>query len=141
MAVEYANRESQISWREFLLQLKARGLTGVQVVVSDAPPGLKAAIQELLPEVWWRQCYVHFLRNALDYLPRKADDDCLQELHWMYERRNVEEARRGLETMAGEVERQVSEALRVGGDEHRREVDVLPAAAGAPQTFEKHESA
>jgi putative transposase len=37
-----------------------------------------------------------FLRNALDYLPRKADDDCLQELRWMYERRNVEEARRDL---------------------------------------------
>ena len=36
------------------------------------------------------------LRNALDYLPRKADDDCLQELRWMYERRNIEEARRDL---------------------------------------------
>ena len=34
--------------------------------------------------------------NALDHLPRKADDDCLQELRWMYERRNVDEARRDL---------------------------------------------
>src|SRR3954451_20348035 len=39
---------------------------------------------------------VHFLRNALDYLPRKADDDCLQELRWLYDRRSVEEARRDL---------------------------------------------
>jgi putative transposase len=39
---------------------------------------------------------VHFLRNALDYLPRKANDDCLTELRWFYERRNVEEARRDL---------------------------------------------
>jgi putative transposase len=96
LAVEYANRESQSSWREFLLQLKARGLNGVQLVVSDDHPGLKAAIREVLPGVWWQRCYVHFLRNALDYLPRKADDDCLQELRWMYERRNVEEARRDL---------------------------------------------
>jgi putative transposase len=96
LAVEYANRESQSSWREFLLQLKARGLNGVQFVVSDDHPGLKAAIREVLPGVWWQRCYVHFLRNALDYLPRKADDDCLQELRWMYERRNVEEARRDL---------------------------------------------
>jgi len=96
LAVEYANRESQSSWRDFLLQLKERGLTGVQFVVSDDHPGLKAAIREALPEVWWQRCYVHFLRNALDYLPRKADDDCLQELRWMYERRNVEEARRDL---------------------------------------------
>jgi putative transposase len=96
LAVEYANRESRGSWREFLLQLKARGLNGVQFVVSDDHPGLKAAIREVLPGVWWQRCYVHFLRNALDYLPRKADDDCLQELRWMYERRNVDEARRDL---------------------------------------------
>jgi len=96
LAVEYANRESQGSWREFLLQLKERGLHGVQFVVSDDHPGLKAAIREVLPGVWWQRCYVHFLRNALDYLPRKADDDCLQELRWMYERRDVEEARRDL---------------------------------------------
>lgn len=96
LAVEYANRESQSSWREFLLQLQGRGLNGVQFVVSDDHPGLKAAIREVLPGVWWQRCYVHFLRNALDYLPRKADDDCLQELRWMYERRDVEEARRDL---------------------------------------------
>ena len=96
LAVEYANRESQSSWREFLVQRKERALRGVQFVVSDDHPGLKAAIREVLPGVWWQRCYVHFLRNALDYLPRKADDDCLQELRWMYERRNVEEARRDL---------------------------------------------
>jgi transposase-like protein len=43
LAVEYANRESQRSWREFLLQLQARGLNGVQFVVSDDHPGLQAA--------------------------------------------------------------------------------------------------
>ena len=96
LAVEYANRESQSSWRDFLVQLTERGLHGVQFVVSDDHPGLKAALREVLPGAWWQRCYVHFLRNALDYLPRKADDDCLQELRWMYERRNVEEARRDL---------------------------------------------
>jgi transposase-like protein len=96
LAIEYANRESQSSWQDFLVQLKARGLHDVLFVVSDDHPGLKAAIREVLPAAWWQRCYVHFLRNALDYLPRKADDDCLQELRWMYERRNVEEARRDL---------------------------------------------
>lgn len=96
LAVEYANRESQSSWKEFLRHLQERGLKGVHFVVSDDHPGLKTAIGEVLPGVWWQRCYVHFLRNALDYLPRKADDDCLQELRWMYERRNVDEARRDL---------------------------------------------
>ena len=96
LAVEYANRESQSSWREFLIQLKERGLNGVQLIVSDDHPGLKAAVREVCPGVWWQRCYVHFLRNALDYLPRKADADCLQELRWMYERRDGDEARRDL---------------------------------------------
>ena len=36
---------------------------------------------------------VHFLRNALDHLPRKGDVECLQELRWMYDRRSLKEAR------------------------------------------------
>ena len=97
LGVELANRESSSSWKDFLLRLKSRGLRGVIFVVSDDHPGLKSAIAQVLPEALWQRCYVHFLRNALDYLPRrKADDDCLTELRWFYERRNVEEARRDL---------------------------------------------
>jgi putative transposase len=80
LAIDLANRESRSSWREFLGGLKARGLAGVEFVVSDNHEGLKAAIREVLPEAAWQRCYVHFLRNALDYVPRKVDDDCLQEL-------------------------------------------------------------
>jgi putative transposase len=96
LAVELANRESESSWREFLVRLKERGLSGVEFVVSDDHAGLRRAIEELLPEAAWQRCYVHFLRNALDYLPRKADDDCLTELRWLYDRQNLEEARRDL---------------------------------------------
>ena len=60
------------------------------------PRGLKKAVSELLPQAAWQRCYVHFLRNALDYLPRKADDDCLQELRWIYDRRDLAEAQRDL---------------------------------------------
>ena len=96
LAVEAANRESQSSWKDFLLRLKERGLTGVEFVVSDDHAGLKKAISEVLCEAAWQRCYVHFLRNALDYLPRKADDDCLQELRWIYDRRDLQEANRDL---------------------------------------------
>ena len=96
LAVELANRESQSSWKEFLLRLKQRGLSGVEFVVSDDHAGLKKAISEVFTEAAWQRCYVHFLRNALDYLPRKADDDCLQELRWIYDRRDIQEANRDL---------------------------------------------
>ena len=68
---------------------------------------LRAAVREVLPEAAFQRCYLHFLRNALDHLPRKADDDCLQELRWLAcpwasrrpdprDRRSIEEARRDL---------------------------------------------
>lgn len=96
LAVELANRESTSSWKDFLLQLKHRGLHGVEFVVTDNHSGLKRAVTEVFPDAAWQRCYVHFLRNALDYLPRKADDDCLKELRWMYDRRSLEEARKDL---------------------------------------------
>ena len=96
LAVDVASRESQSSWKDFLVRLKDRGLHGVEFVVSDDHAGLKKAITEVLTEAAWQRCYVHFLRNALDYLPRKADDDCLQELRWLYDRRDLSEAQRDL---------------------------------------------
>ena len=108
LAVELATRESRSSWRDFLSGLKQRGLFGVEFVVSDDHEGLKAAIREVLPGAVWQRCYVHFLRNALDYVPRKVDDDCLQELRWIgacpraglrpdpWDRRDLAEVRRDI---------------------------------------------
>jgi putative transposase len=96
IGVDLANRESRTSWREFLVALKERGLFGVEFVVSDDHEGLRRAIREVLPGADWQRCYVHFLRNALDHLPRKLADDCLQELRWIYDRRELAEARRDI---------------------------------------------
>lgn len=96
LAVELANRESRSSWKDFLVSLRDRGLHGVEYVVADDHAGLRAAVREVLPDAWFQRCYVHFLRNALDHLPRKADDDCLQELRWIYDRRALSEAKSDL---------------------------------------------
>jgi putative transposase len=101
LGVELANRESHSSWREFLAGLRDRGLAGVEFVVSDDHPGLRAAIREVLSEAVWQRCYVHFLRNALDYVPRKVDDDCLMELRWFYDRRDLAEVKRDLAQWIG----------------------------------------
>lgn len=96
LAVELAGRESTSSWRDFLIGLKQRGLRGVHLAVTDDHEGLKKAVAEVLPTALWQRCYVHFLRNALDHLPRSADRACLQELRWLYDRRDAVEARRDL---------------------------------------------
>ena len=96
LGVELANRESTTSWKQFIGGLRERGLHGVELVVSDNHQGLRRAVIETLPEAAWQRCYVHYLRNALDYLPRKSGEACRQELRWLYHRRDVTEARRDL---------------------------------------------
>src|SRR4051812_33469658 len=56
LAVELANRESRSSWRDFLLGLKARGLHGVEFVVTDDHAGLRAALREALAEAAYQRC-------------------------------------------------------------------------------------
>jgi len=98
LGVEMANRESRWAWKDFLTGLKDRGLKGVELVVSDDHAGLVAAIGEVVPQAVWQRCYVHFLRNALDHLPRKHGQECLQELRWLYDRLDLAEARAHLAT-------------------------------------------
>lgn len=59
-------------WLSFLRSLVARGLRGVQLVVSDAHEGLRNAIGAALGGACWQRCRVHFLRNALALVPRSA---------------------------------------------------------------------
>ncbi|MFD4295551.1 IS256 family transposase [Rhodococcus sp. NPDC058505] len=55
--------ESFEFWREFVASLKARGLSGVHLVVSDAHAGLKAAVTQQFTGASWQRCRVHFMRN------------------------------------------------------------------------------
>jgi len=58
--------ETEAFWRDFLRSLVKRGLTGVQLAISDAHPGLKAALAQVLGCPWQR-CTVHFLRDCLGH--------------------------------------------------------------------------
>src|SRR6476469_1714348 len=55
--------ESYEFWREFLASLKARGLSGVHLIISDAHAGLKAAVVQQFTGSSWQRCRVHFMRN------------------------------------------------------------------------------
>ncbi|HEX7104755.1 MAG TPA: IS256 family transposase [Acidothermaceae bacterium] len=64
--------EDGAGWTAFLRSLVARGLSGVQLVISDDHKGLKAAIEAVLPGSSWQRCRVHFLRNLLTRVPKSA---------------------------------------------------------------------
>jgi putative transposase len=61
--------EAETFWSAFLRSLVKRGLRGVKLVVSDAHEGLKGAIRRVMGATWQR-CAVHWLRNALAYVPK-----------------------------------------------------------------------
>ncbi len=59
-------------WLAFLRGLVARGLKGVQLVISDAHVGLRQAIRAILARASWQRCRVHFMRNLLALIARDA---------------------------------------------------------------------
>src|SRR5579885_3550830 len=72
LGVDVITTEDGAGWSAFLRSLVARGLTGVQLVISDAHEGLKAAIAGVLPGATWQRCRTHFVRNLLTRVPRSA---------------------------------------------------------------------
>ena len=93
LGVELAQKESKSIWKDFLIGLKERGLHGVEFVVSDDHCGICNAVSAVLTEAIWQRCYVHFLRNAWDHMPKKhIDPACMMELRWIYDRRTIDEA-------------------------------------------------
>ena len=64
--------ESYPAWREFLLSLRRRGLSGVRLVTSDAHEGLVRAVREVMLGAAWQRCVAHFLRNVSDAARTRA---------------------------------------------------------------------
>jgi transposase-like protein len=72
LGLDIGPSEDGAFWHAFLRGLVARGLTGVQLVSSDAHQGLKGAIGAVLQGATWQRCRVHFLRNLLALVPKSA---------------------------------------------------------------------
>jgi putative transposase len=70
LGLDVGDSEDGAFWIAFLRSLKARGLAGVQLVISDAHTGLKQAIAAVMAGACWQRCRVHFLRNVLARVPR-----------------------------------------------------------------------
>ena len=95
--------ETEAFWTEFLRSLVARGLVGVQLAISDAHPGLKAAIARVLGAPWQR-CTVHFLRDLRGHC-RKDQHDALGALiRQLFTAADGDEARRRLSDAITQLE-------------------------------------
>jgi transposase-like protein len=74
LGLDLHTSEDGAGWTAFLRGLVARGLSGVQLVISDAHEGLKNAIASVLPGASWQRCRTHFARNVLCRVPKSAQD-------------------------------------------------------------------
>ena len=70
LGVDIGDSEDETFWTGFLRSLRARGLGGVRLVISDAHAGLRAAIRRVLSGASWQRCRVHYARNLLALVPK-----------------------------------------------------------------------
>jgi putative transposase len=72
LGIDVASAEDGAGWLAFLRSLTARGLTGVQLVISDAHRGLTEAIGAAIPGATWQRCRTHYARNLMNQVPKTA---------------------------------------------------------------------
>src|SRR4051794_11271195 len=93
-------------WTQFLRSLKARGLGGVQLVISDAHTGLKQAISAVLLGAAWQRCRVHFLRNVLAQVPKGSAEMVAAAIRTIFAQPDAAHVREQLGVIAGMLGRQ-----------------------------------
>lgn len=71
LGVSVSLSEQEVHWRTFLQSLVSRGLSGVQLIVSDDHAGLKAARRAVFGGIPWQRCQFHLQQNASAYVPRR----------------------------------------------------------------------
>ena len=92
LAVEVADTESEATYQELFRSLKARGLKGVELVISDDHEGLKSAIERHFQGASWQRCQVHYARNLLGMVGAKKRKELAAELRAIFAATNTEQA-------------------------------------------------
>ncbi len=93
-------------WTAFLRSLKARGLAGTQLVISDAHTGLKAAIGAVLLGASWQRCRVHFMRNVLARVPKGNAEMVAAAIRTIFAQPDAEHVHAQFDVIAGMLGRQ-----------------------------------
>ena len=106
IGLDVGEAETEAFWREFLRGLVARGLVGVQLAISDAHPGLKAALAQVLGAPWQR-CTVHFLRDCLGHARRDQHGVLAALIRPIFNASSRDEARDRLSAAVAQLEGRV----------------------------------
>lgn len=72
LGTSIALSEAEVHWRQFLESLVKRGLHGIELIISDAHSGLKAALAAVFPSIKWQRCQFHLQQNAQQYVTKQS---------------------------------------------------------------------
>ena len=120
LGFDVGDSEDGAFWTAFLRSLKSRGLSGVQLVISDAHTGLRAAIEAILIGASWQRCRVHFLRNVLAQVPKGSAEMVAAAIRTIFAQPDAAHVREQLDTIASMLGRQlpkVESMLRQAADD------------------------
>lgn len=113
LAVEPMYEEAEATYTALLNSLKKRGLQTVWLTVSDAHPGLVAAIQKAFVGCSWQRCKVHFMRNILAHIPAKEKESFAAKLKQIWQQPDCESAKRYAELLMEEYADKFPKAIAV----------------------------
>jgi putative transposase len=91
LGLDVVTSEDGAGWLAFLRSLVARGLSGVQLVISDCHEGLRQAIAALLPGAAWQRCRTHFMRNLLTKVPKASQSMVATLVRTIFEQPDAEQ--------------------------------------------------
>jgi putative transposase len=95
VAIDGGFRESELSWKEVLVDLKSRGLkTGPCLCVGDGALGFWKAVSQVYPDSRWQRCWVHKTANVLNKLPKRIQPKAKAKLHEIWHADNKDDADR-----------------------------------------------
>lgn len=113
IAFDTYDTEDNYSWRNFLEDLKNRGLATPEVFISDSHKAIRKAIADIYPEAAWQRCQVHFVRNILDNVPSKYQEGLKIELREMFTAETLDEARKRKDEIVKDYEDVAEKAMQV----------------------------
>jgi putative transposase len=126
LGVEVGDSEDGAFWIAFLRGLRARGLTGVKLVISDAHLGLREAISSVMLDAAWQRCRVHLARNVLAKVPKGSADMVAAAMRTIYAQPDKEHVHAQFDEIVSLLERQFPDAAKILDDARD---DVLAFAA------------
>jgi putative transposase len=100
LGIDVGDSEDGAFWTAFLKGLRARGLTGVQLVISDHHLGLKQAIGAVFVGAAWQRCRVHFMRNVLAKVPKASADMVAAAIRTIFAQPDAHHVRAQLDEVA-----------------------------------------